>query len=142
MQYFMPVLILSMLSLAFVGTSYAIIPAPSTDPTLPQISLQLVVRNSQGQLVAYLEPSVLFIRSADWTHDYLNLLQNKTTITKDNQTFYEYEFGSEEGFDHFGQYAQYGLPYNNDLALVFNYNGFLAGPGDTLDIHWRIVSTS
>ncbi len=141
MKYFVSVLILSMLSLAFIGTSYAFTTAPSSDPTLPQISLQLAVRNSQGQLVAYLEPSVLFIRNVDWVHGYLNLLENKTTITKANQTFYEYKFGGTDGYDHFGQYTQYGLVYNNDFALVFNHNGYLAGPGDTLDVHWKIIST-
>lgn len=141
MRYSLPVLFIFMLSLILSNTSYAFTPAPSSDPTLPQISLQLVVRNSQGQLVSYFEPSVVYIRNVSGVHDYLNLLGNKTTIIKNNQTLYEYKFDRTNGFDHFGQYTQYGIWYNNDSVLMFSNNGYLAGPGDTLDVHWKIIST-
>lgn len=131
-----------LLSSAFVSNSYAFVAAPDKDPTLPQISLQLVLRNSQGQLVAYFEPSVLYIRDPVSTHAYLKTLENRTTVTKGNETFYEYKFGHTEGFDHYGQYTQYGLVYNGDSVIVFNNNGYLAEPGDTLDVHWKIISTS
>jgi len=30
--------------------------SPNEDPSLPEVSLQLVLRNSEGQLVVYVEP--------------------------------------------------------------------------------------
>ena len=124
----------------YVGNSYAFTPAPNSDPTLPQISAQVVVRDSAGNLVAYIEPSVFYIRNIVNVHNYLHQLQPQT-ITKDGKTLYVYKIDSQEGFRHFGQYTQDGLYYNNDSVLTFSNNGFLAKPGDSLYISWKIIST-
>ena len=140
MRYFVPVLILSMLSFTFVSTSYAFVPAPSSDPTLPQISLVIILRDSNGNLVNYLEPSVIFIRDAAAVHELINT-SNYTTITRDGHTMKVYISHYSEGFDHKGQYTQYGLWYKNDFILVLNNNGYIGQPGDTIDIYWKILST-
>lgn len=122
------------------ASSYAFTAAPSSDPTLPQISLVLIVHDSKGNLVNYLEPSVIFIRDVNGIHDFINS-SNYTTITKNGHTMKVYTEHHWEGFDHKGQYTQFGLWYNGYTVLVLNNNGYIAEPGDTLDVYWKILST-
>jgi hypothetical protein len=142
-----PVSRLYLIILAVVGvlgsltaSSYAFTPAPSSDPTLPQISLVLVVRDSHGNLLDYLEPSVIYIRDIGAVHNLID--SNYTTITRDGQTMKVYTEHHQEGFDHKGQYTEFDLSYNNESILVLNNNGYIAEPGDTLDVYWKIISTT
>jgi hypothetical protein len=122
------------------ASSYAFTPAPSSDPTLPQITLVEIVRDPNGKLVNYLEPSVIFIRDINSIHDLINN-SNYTTITRDGHTLKVYTSNHVDGYDHKGQYTEYNLYYNNDSILILNNNGYIAEPGDSLEIYWKILST-
>ncbi|MGI0027445.1 MAG: hypothetical protein ACREAD_06345 [Nitrosopumilaceae archaeon] len=138
MRIYLIIPVIILLATSF-GSSFAFTPAPSSDPSLPQISLILIVRDSNGNLVNYLEPSVIYIRNLSAVHDFINS-SNYTTITKDGQTMKVYVDHRWESFDHKGQYTQYALWYQNDSVLVLNNNGYIGEPGDTLDVYWKILS--
>ena len=123
-----------------VGTSYGA-PALRQHPSLPEVSLQLLVRNSEGQLVAYIEPSVMYIRNLAATHEFLNKIANKTTIIKDGKNYELIEFKKVETYKQSGQLATYGINYKGNFVLLFRHDGYIIQPNDTLTIHWKILRT-
>jgi len=116
--------------------------AATEDPTLPEISLQLQVRNSDGALVAYIEPTVFYLRSVSHIHEFLDAEENKTIIIKDGKTYeqieFEYEHFSETGEQ---QISAYFLTWKGGTPLVSFYNGYLSDAGDTLTASWKIIRT-
>jgi len=135
--------ILSLLVVAFVCTPYASAavwrPYPQEDPSLPVIQLQLVLRDSNGNLLAYIEPTTLYIASVPLTHQFLDT-KNGTKFTKDGKTFEEFEYGHREKFSgDVRQIATYQQGFSGKPILIFRHDGYLASPGDTLDINWKII---
>jgi len=124
----------------FVGSSYGNV-APKEHPSLPEVSLQLLIRNSDGQLVAYVEPTLMYIRNLNGVHEYLDRLDNRTVITKDGKNYEVFEFGHIDHFYSMGQKAGYGIVHKGDYVLLFNHNGYISYPGDSLTISWKITRT-
>lgn len=140
MRIYVTILVIIISLGSIFGMSYAITAAPHSVPSLPQTSLQYVVRDSHGTLVAYFEPSVWYVRDVSGIHKYLDSLQTTPTVTeKDGKTLQSYVFGYPGGYSHFGQYTQYNLWYNGSSVIVVNNNGYLAGPSDTNTVSWKIV---
>ena len=110
-------------------------------PSLPEISLQLSLRNSEGQLVTYLEPTTKYLRNVYLIHEFLDTKENKTTIVKDGETFEIIEYTQKAKFYKTKQIATYGMVYKNIFVLLFRHDGYLTSPGDTLDISWKITRT-
>ena len=123
-----------------VGTSYGA-PALRQHPSLPEVSLQLLVRNSDGQLVAYIEPSEMYIRNLAKTHEFLDGIKNKTTIIKDEKSYELIQFKKVETYKRSGQLATYGINYKGDFVLLFRHDGYIIQPNDKLTIHWKILRT-
>ncbi|HXV38433.1 MAG TPA: hypothetical protein VD699_02515 [Nitrosopumilaceae archaeon] len=122
----------------FLGTSYGA-PALREHPSLPEVSLQLLVRNSEGQLVAYIEPSEMYIRNLAKTHEFLDGIKNKTTIIKDEKSYELIQFKKVETYKRSGQLATYGINYKGDFVLLFRHDGYIIQPNDKLTIHWKIL---
>ena len=110
-------------------------------PSLPEISLQLQLRNSEGQLVTYLEPTTKYLRNVYLIHQFLDTKENKTTIVKDGETFEVIQYQQKAKFYSTKQIATYGMVYKNIFVLLFRHDGYLTSPGDTLDISWKITRT-
>ncbi len=115
--------------------------APREDPSLPQVSLQLQLRNSEGQLVTYLEPTTMYITNIAMVHEYLDNIENKTIIEKDGENFELIEFQSTAVFSKTKQIATYGMVHKGIHVLMFRHDGYLTSPGDTLDVSWKIIRT-
>jgi hypothetical protein len=128
---------------SFIGSAFAqgFVPFPSTDKTLPVVSLQLVLRNSNGQLITYIEPTLAYIPNLPDTHKYLDLTGNKTTITKDGQSFELTEFQQTNRFSTSEQFATFGIVYNGNMVYLFRHDAYLSHPGDVLTAYWHIVRT-
>jgi hypothetical protein len=128
---------------SFVGTSFAqeFVPFPSTDKTLPEVSLQLVLRNSNGQLITYIEPTLAYIPSVPNTHKYLDTVGDKTIITRDGQNFEQIEYTQTSVFSTSEQFATFGMVYNGDFVYLMRHDAYLSHPGDVLTVHWHIVRT-
>lgn len=116
--------------------------APIEDPSLPEITLQLQVRNSDGVLVAYMEPTVFYLRSVYHIHKLLDAQENKTIIFKDGKTYEKIEFEYEHFYSTGGeQISAYFLGWEGGIPLVSYYNGYLSDAGDTLIASWKIIRT-
>lgn len=96
----MKILSVVLVFLVFLGfveeNSYAQRIAPREHPSLPLVSLQLQLRNTDGQLVAYVEPTVMYIRNLAMVHEYLDTIDNKTPITINGKSYELIQFQNME----------------------------------------------
>ena len=115
--------------------------APREDPSLLQVSLQLQLRNSEGQLVTYLEPTGMYIRNIAMVHGFLDTIEDKKIIEKNGEKFELIQFDSKAFFSTTKQIATYGMVYKGTHVLLFRHDGYITSPGDTLDISWKIIRT-
>ena len=114
---------------------------PHEDPSLLEVTLQLQLRNSDGQLVTYIEPTTMYIANIEMVHEFLDTKENKKIIEKDGEMFEVIQYEQTARFDKTAQYATYGMWYKDDFILLFRHDGYLSSPGDTLDVYWKIVRT-
>ncbi len=134
-------LLVFVVGFALVGNSYGQTDvAPQEDPSLPEVSLQLQLRNSDGQLVTYIEPTTMYISNIKWVHEFLDTKENKI-IEKDGEMFEVIQYKQTFRFYDTAQYATYGMSYKGDFPLLFRHDGYLTSPGDTLDVSWKITRT-
>jgi len=126
----------------FVSDSYGIV-IMREHQTLPEVSLQLILRNSDGQLVTYVEPTNMYIINISDTHVFLDQLEDseKTTIVKEGENFEMIKFVETRTFSDSGHYSSYGLVFGSYVPLLFRHDGYLTHPGDTIVASWKIVRT-
>jgi len=132
------------LGIFFLTESNALVgpPAPREDPSLPEISLQLTLRNSDGMLVAYLEPTNFWLRNVNMIHQFLDEQENKTIIFIDGKKYEQVEFELESYFTTGGkQLTSYILGWENIGILYAENNGYISKAGDTLTTTWKIIRT-
>ena len=135
-------LLVFVVGFTLIGNSYGQTgSAPNEDPSLPEVSLQLQLRNSDGQLVTYIEPTTMYILNIKMVHEFLDTKENKKIIEKEGEMFEVIQYEQSFRFYDTAQYATYGMSYKGDFPLLFRHDGYLTSPGDTLDVSWKIVRT-
>jgi len=102
----------------FIANSYAAV-APREDPSLPQINLHLVLRNSEGQLVSYIETDFVYIKNLYLTHQYLDAIDDKTTFVEDGITYERFQWEKTEYFTSQKQLTAYGLYFICSVFISF-----------------------
>ena len=127
----------------FIDDSNALIgpSAPREDPSIPEVRLQIQIRNSEGVLVNYIEPSIFYFTNMYLLHQHLNEKEDKTIIIIDGKSYeqikFEYNFFESSG----GQRASYSLWEDGFSVLTSRFNGYLSEPGDTMKATWTITRT-
>jgi len=137
-------LLIFIVGFTLIGESYAQSEnAPQEDPSLHEVSLQLQLRNSDGQLVTYIEPTTMYIKNINMVHEFLDTKEsyNKKIIEKDGEKLESIQYELTYSFSETKQIATVGIVYKNEFILLFRHDGFLTAPGDTLDASWKIVRT-
>ncbi len=135
-------LLIFVISITLVGESYAQGQVyPQEDPSLYEVSLQLHLRNSEGQLITYIEPTTMFIANIKLVHEYLDLKENKKFIEKDGETLEVIQYEQLFRFSETKQIASVGMVYENMFILTFRHDAILTAPGDTLGASWYIIRT-
>jgi len=119
---------------AYIGPS-----APREDPSFKEISLQLQIRNSDGVLVAYMEPTNFFLRNVNMIHEFLDAQEDKTIIVIDGKNYEQIEFEFKHKVNSGGQKASYVVGWEGLGVLVSEYNVFIADPDDTMTVSWKII---
>jgi len=137
------VVIFVILASIYVGDSYGQRQqqvAASEHPSLPEVSLQLQLRNSEGQLITYIEPTTMYIINIFLVHEFLDTKQSQI-IEKDGQMFELIQYEQTVKFSTTKQIASYGMVYKGMFPIMFRHDGYLTSPGDTLDVSWKIIRT-
>ncbi len=115
--------------------------APLSHPSLPEILVQIQVRNSDGVLVTYIEPTVCYYSNVYLIHKRLDLAPNKKTISIDGRSYEQIELEMNHVDSYRGQRASYSLWQDGFGVLNCRYDGFLAERGDLEKINWRFTRT-
>jgi len=125
----------------FYANSDAILgpPAPLSHPSLPEILVQIQVRNSDGVLVAYIEPTVFYHTNVYLIHKRLNGLEAKTTFMIDGKSYEQFELEFYHVDSYRAQRASYSLMQDGIGVLVSRYDGFIGDAGDLQTVSWRIT---
>jgi len=125
----------------FLANSNALIgpSAPLEDQSLPEIRLQFAVRNSEGVLVTYIEPSIFYLSNVFLIHQNLDGQENKNIIIKDGKNYEQIKFGFTHYDNSYGQRSSYSVWEQGFSVLTSRFNGFLAEPGDTQTTMWTIT---
>ena len=127
----------------FIVNSNALIgpSAPMEDPSIPELSLQMIVRNSDGVLVTYIEPTNFYFSNIYLIHQNLDGRENKNIIVKDGKSFEQFKFGYTHYDSSDGQRASYSIWEQGFSVLTSRFSGFLSQPGDTQTTMWSITRT-
>jgi hypothetical protein len=135
-------LLLSVVFVSLIGNSYA--QSDQTRPTL--IFVQTVVRNSDGQLVAYLEANKIFVPSLDLLNAYLDTQSPQRTFVNAGKSYdlIHLEFPQNiSGYDVVSKTA-FGIVVDNKQVMIAysDHDGYPLVAGDTVTSIWTIVRPS
>jgi len=124
-------IILFSLSVGFVGVAQGIL--WTDEPSLVEVSVQIQIRDSEGRLVAYYEPTQIWV-TPKLIHEYLDREENKSIILKDGKNLEVIKWEQSKSYKGNGLATVYGSNYFTSF-----YNGFLTEPGDTGTASWKVV---
>jgi len=123
--------ILFLLSVSFVNVTQGIF--WKDDPSLVEVTIQIQLRDSEGRLVAYYEPTQTWV-NPETVHEYLDTKENKSIILKDGKNLEVIKWEASRSYR------------GNELKTAFGgsgfsafFNGFLPEPGDTTTESWKVV---
>jgi len=139
-------LLIFVVGFIFVGVSYSYAdhekkPSPQEDPSLIDVSLQLQLRNSDGQLITYIEPTTMYIQNIKLVHEFLDTKENKKIIEKENERFQVIEYKQTWVLPQTKAVTTVSMWYEGDTVLLFRMDGFVTAPGDILYASWKIIRT-
>jgi len=111
---------------------------------LPQIFLQLELRDSNGNLVTYIEAEQIIVIYPLELNEFLDNQSYKEFLIKDGKAYEIIQWqGKTEKFDKRHVYSLFNLyaPEQNEFNLVLtaNHNSYKTQPGDTLRVFWTII---
>jgi len=135
--FFISFFVLIFFSVGFVESSQGDL--PKDHPSLAEVSLQFQLRNSEGVLIAYFEPTLMYIINLAMVHENLDTQDNKTVISIEQNNFeviqYQ-EYGTLSGTN---QYSSYNMVYKGEHILAMRHDGYLSQPGDYWIASWKII---
>ena len=135
-KHSLPLIFLIIFCFTLVETSYGAL--PTDHPSLTEVNLQYVLRNSEGQLIGYYEPTLMYIINLDLVHENLDT-KNKTIIERDGKSFEKIQYEERGILRVYAQYSSYDMIYKGSIALAMRHDGYLGEPGDSFNIIWTIV---
>jgi len=142
----MKILLIFFIFVMFLGTIFIVNSdalvgpaAPRDDPSIKEISLQIQVRNSDGVLFAYMEPTIFWLSNVGLIHELLDAEEKKTIITIDGKSYEQIEFEIKQEYTNEGQMASFVLGWKELVVLAAEHNGFIGKPGDTITTSWKII---
>jgi len=108
-------------------------------PSLVEISLQIQLRDSDGLLVAYYEPTRIWILDIALVHEYLDTIENKSIISKDGKNFEVITWEQSESYRGVELETAFGFFKDGDIVVIAYSDGYLTEPGDTTSKFWKVV---
>jgi len=112
-------------------------------PSLIEVSLQLQIRDSEGHLVAYFEPNLLYIINLEKLHERLDGIENKEKILIDgveHELIKLRQVSSNPAIQRV-QIASFNLYNQGEPVLAYRHDGYLKEPSDYWITDWKIIRT-
>ena len=130
-------IILFSLSVGFVGVTEGIQVKLKEEPSLVEVSVQVQHRDSEGRLVAYYEPTQIWV-NPKLIDAYLDTKENKSIILKDGKKYEVFEL--EQTLTYRGNQLATGFVLSQDDRVQNAYSdAFISEPGDVAFQSWKIV---
>jgi len=126
-------IILFSLSIGFVGVTQGDTVKLKDEPSIVEVTIQIQVRDSEGRLVGYYEPTRTWVDSK-LVHGILDTKENKSVISKDGKNLVVIQWENSKSYGGNELKTAYGY-----VALATYSNGFLTEPGDTSTESWKVV---
>jgi len=142
---FLVILLLVALFFSTMQVSYSQLVPPQQVEDLPKALVQIILRNSEGQLVAYIEGTKILRINPSLLNQYLDTLPNKETIIIEGKNYelFQWEQGTEniDKTHSMALYVLKVLPTNGQYrsALSINHNAYQVEAGDTIEIFYTIM---
>ena len=141
----MKIILISLLLLFLIGISsysYAQYTADDRpDVKVPKILLQLELRNSDGNLITYIETEQITQIYPLKLNKFLDNQNHKELLIKDGKAYEKIQWqGRTEKFDkrHAMSMFQLFAP-GKELVLLVNHNSYQVQPEDTIRVFWTII---
>jgi len=135
--FFICLIILFSLSFGFVGVAQG--QTIKDYPSLVEVSLQVQLRDSEGQLVAYYEPIQTYVVDIEAVHESLDAKANKTTISKDGKNLQVIKWSQSGSYKKTSHQTAFSIMHRGNLGLVVFLDGYLTEPGDRYTASWKVV---
>jgi len=130
-------IILLSFSVGFVGVTQGAL--LKDDPSFVEISLQIQLRDSDGQLVAYYEPARTWVPNSKLAHEYLDIKENKSIISKDGRNLEVITWEESKSYRGDELYTAFGFFKDGKPAVIVFSDGFITEPGDAASQFWKVV---
>jgi len=142
----MKIILISLLCLILIGiTSYSyaqFIPVYS-QTNLPEVMLQLVIRDHDGNFITYIEAKQIIQIDHLKLNEFLDDIKYKKFLVKDGKAYeiIQWQGHTEKLKKHaYSQYDLWKLEQDGfKKILTVRHNSYQAQPGDTLTIYWTII---
>ena len=140
----MKIILISLLLLFLIGISsysYAQYTEVDAHTKLPKILLQIELRDSDGNLVTYIETEQITRMHYYPLIEYLDNKKNKEFLIIDGKAYEKIQWqGRTEKFNKKFTYSMFQLwAPGKELVLLVNHNSYQVQPGDRVKIFWTII---
>ena len=147
MKFFIIILFL-VVFFATMELSYSQLVPPQQVQNLPKVLLQLELRNSDNQLVAYIEATKILRINPDLLNEYLDSLPSKKNVNIDEKNYDLFQFQRRtETFSKTHSMALFDLrvlPIDGNFrtAIRINHEAYQVEPGDKLSVYWTVLRST
>lgn len=123
----------------FVTSDAAKVTWPTSHTSIPEIHMQVSVRNANGDLIAYFEPTLWYIADIDGLHDSLDTKAKKSLLHKGGKQYEKIKFVETFVIYDTRQVTSEPIYYNGREVLMPRHDGIIAEPGYQIDVSWNIL---
>ena len=143
----MKIILISLICIFLMGISsysFAQYTVVDSDTLVPQVTLQLELRDLDGNFLTYIETEQIIVIYPSELNKFLDNQNHKEILIDDDNTYELIQWqGQTEKFDKKHAYSQFSLwiPEQNlfQEVLVLRHNSYQTQPGDTLTVYWTII---
>ena len=126
------------------SSSFAQYTEVDSNTKVPEVMLQFVIRDSDGNLLTYIEAKQIIVIYPLELNEFLDKQEPKKFFIKDGKAFEIIQWqGRTENFNKQHAYSQFNL-YSTlqgepQTILVVRHNSYQSQPGDTIAVYWTII---
>ena len=138
------ILVVCVLGISMIASSYGQYMWVNENTEIPEVLLQLQIRNSEGELVSYIEANKIVAINPSLLDEFLENQTYKKIIVKDEKAFEVIQWqGKTETFDKRYVYSLFilwvtvGNEYESAIEVL--HNSYQSEPGDTATVYWTVI---
>ena len=137
-------ILFGLIAIGVTSYSYGQYTVVDSDTVLPEVMLQLELRNASGGLVTYIEATQIIAIYPNELNSFLDKINYKEFLIKDGKAFEKIQWqGRTEKFEKQHAFSQFNLwdtSFDEPLALLtVRHHSYQTQPDDTITVYWTII---